>query len=137
MEPHLVCCPIQIANFNFILKLTARNRYEKQYEIKLRILQKLNQNTNSKPIFSSDVKDLLRQSCFNAQNIEVEKQIKSQKINTVINCIGPFQKADYAISSFCANFGEEYIDAADARIYVSSFQKNSTLLRKPIACILK
>ena len=91
MEPHLVCCPIQIANFNFILKLTARNRYEKQYEIKLRILQKLNQNTNSKPIFSSDVKDLLRQSCFNAQNIEVEKQIKSQKTQYSYQ-LDPFKK---------------------------------------------
>ena len=110
-----------IASPNVIL--TSRNRYDKQYEeIKLRILQKLNQNSNDNPILGSDIQKLLRQSNFNAQNFEIlEKQIKSQKINTVINCIGPFQKADYAIPSLCAKLGVNYIDLADARVYVSSF----------------
>lgn len=112
--------------------LTSRNRYDRQYEeIKLRVLQKLNQNANNNAILDSDIKKLLRQSNFNAQNFEIlEKQIKSQKINTVINCIGPFQKADYAIPSLCAKLGVDYIDLSDARDYVSSFSEQLDKIAK-------
>lgn len=50
---------------------------------------------------------------------EVLKHIGAQ---LVINCAGPFQERDHAFAHACIGMGIHYIDLADGRAYVQSFE---------------
>ncbi len=52
-------------------------------------------------------------------NKELGKQLEILKPGVVINTIGPFQTADYAIPKICIQHKVNYIDLADARDFVT------------------
>lgn len=62
--------------------------------------------------------NMIEVAAFDA-NKELDKQLDILKPTIVINTIGPFQTADYAIAKTCILHKVHYIDLADARDFVT------------------
>lgn len=63
-------------------------------------------------------------------NKELDKQLEILKPAVVINTIGPFQTADYAIAKTCIQHHIHYIDLADARDFVTGITSLDSLAKE-------
>jgi saccharopine dehydrogenase-like NADP-dependent oxidoreductase len=63
-------------------------------------------------------------------NKELGNQLELLKPCVVINTIGPFQTADYAIVETCIRHGVHYIDLADARDFVTGITSLDALAKE-------
>lgn len=78
-----------------------------------------------------NISELITHSQFDAKNSSVlESNLRNLKVDLVINCIGPFQSANYSIPILCAKLRLDYLDLADARDYVSSFSRELDSIAK-------
>ena len=110
--------------------LNARNFYPNIHqEILDRVYKKLFNVNNF--IERCDIPALVNSSIFDASDSDTLKtNVENNKIDLVINCVGPFQKTDYKIPILCAELGINYIDLADARSYVASFSSSLNEIAK-------
>lgn len=75
------------------------------------------------------LKNNIRIACFDA-NKELDKQLDILQPTLVINTIGPFQTADYAIAKTCILHKVHYLDLADARDFVTGITCLNTLAKE-------
>lgn len=68
-------------------------------------------------------------AAFDANKV-LDKQLDRLKPIVVINTIGPFQRADYAIAKTCIQHKVHYIDLADARDFVTGITRLDSLAKE-------